>query len=98
MEEKNKEYLGVEGYELMGAAFEVHRELNGGLSEDGARKRGDGKSGRFARNEVEGDLSGCPLGSERSKSIRKVWSGNLGSGKCRLHPRRNWRFSTKAIG
>lgn len=34
MEEKNKEYLGVEGYELMGAAFEVHRELNGGLAEE----------------------------------------------------------------
>lgn len=34
MEKKNNEYLGVEGYELMGAAFEVHRELNGGLAEE----------------------------------------------------------------
>lgn len=67
-------YLSDEGYALMGAAFEVHQELNGGLYEDGARKRGDGKSGRFARNEVEGDLSGCPLGSERSRSTKKVWS------------------------
>lgn len=34
MSEKNEEYLGVEGYQLMGAAFEVHRELNGGLAEE----------------------------------------------------------------
>jgi GxxExxY protein len=31
---KDKEYLSEEGYALMGAAFEVHRELNGGLSEE----------------------------------------------------------------
>ena len=31
---KNNEYLGSEGYALMGAAFEVHQELNGGLSEE----------------------------------------------------------------
>jgi len=34
MKDKNSEYLGVEGYELMGAAFEVHGELNGGLAEE----------------------------------------------------------------
>lgn len=50
MEKENREYLGVEGYALMGAAFEVHSELNGGLSEDEARPRVDGKSERFARN------------------------------------------------
>ena len=48
MKTENTEYLGVEGYALMGAAFEVHSELNGGLSEDEARQRGDGKSERFA--------------------------------------------------
>jgi len=30
---KEKEYLSDEGYALMGAAFEVHREIGGGLSE-----------------------------------------------------------------
>ena len=30
----NKEYLGNEGYALMGAAFEVFKELGGGLSEE----------------------------------------------------------------
>mgnify|MGYP000973356167 CR=1 FL=1 len=34
MEKENREYLGLEGYALMGAAFEVHSELNGGLSEE----------------------------------------------------------------
>ena len=32
--ESNKEYMGDEGYALNGAAFEVHRELGGGLSEE----------------------------------------------------------------
>ena len=31
---ENTEYLGSEGYALMGAAFEVHRVLGGGLSEE----------------------------------------------------------------
>ena len=31
---QNKEYLGNEGYALMGAAFEVFKELGGGLSEE----------------------------------------------------------------
>jgi GxxExxY protein len=30
----SKEYLNKEGYALMGAAFEVHKELNGGLYEE----------------------------------------------------------------
>ncbi|MDQ8196464.1 GxxExxY protein, partial [Coraliomargarita sp. SDUM461004] len=34
MEKENTEYMGKEGYALMGAAFEVHRELNGGLAEE----------------------------------------------------------------
>lgn len=34
MKTENKEYMGTEGYTLMGAAFEVHSELNGGLSEE----------------------------------------------------------------
>jgi len=34
MAELNKEYLGNEGYALMGAAFEVYKELGGGLSEE----------------------------------------------------------------
>jgi len=32
--ERHTEYMGTEGYDLIGAAFEVHRELGGGLSED----------------------------------------------------------------
>ena len=31
---KEKEYLSEEGYALMGAAFEVHREIGGGLAEE----------------------------------------------------------------
>ena len=31
---ENSEHMGNKGYELMGAAFEVHRELGGGLSEE----------------------------------------------------------------
>jgi GxxExxY protein len=34
MEKQNDEYLGNEGYALMGAAFEVYREIGCGLSED----------------------------------------------------------------
>lgn len=34
MKESNTEYMGKEGYSLMGAVFEVHRELGGGLSEE----------------------------------------------------------------
>ena len=33
----NTEYMGDEGYALIGTAFEAHRELGGGLSEDEAR-------------------------------------------------------------
>ena len=35
--ERHAEYMGTEGYDLIGAAFEVHRELGGVLSEDEAR-------------------------------------------------------------
>ena len=31
---ENNEYMGAEGYALMGAAFEVHKVLNGGLAEE----------------------------------------------------------------
>lgn len=31
---KNKEYLGNEGYALMGAAFEVYKEMGAGMSEE----------------------------------------------------------------
>jgi GxxExxY protein len=34
MEDPNKKYLSEEGYALVGAAFEVHREIGGGLSEE----------------------------------------------------------------
>ena len=34
MEKQNNEYLGNEGYALMGAAFEVYREIGSGLSEE----------------------------------------------------------------
>ena len=34
MAKENTEYMSTEGYSLMGAAFEVHRELNGGLAEE----------------------------------------------------------------
>jgi GxxExxY protein len=34
MTTQNTEYMGSEGYELIGAAFEVHRELGGGMSEE----------------------------------------------------------------
>ena len=34
MEKQNNEYLGNEGYALMGAAFEVYREIGCGLSEE----------------------------------------------------------------
>ena len=34
MKHMNKEYLSDEGYALMGAVFEVHQELGGGLSEE----------------------------------------------------------------
>ena len=37
MKNLNKEYLSDEGYELIGSAFEVHREIGGELSEDEAR-------------------------------------------------------------
>lgn len=42
MSQSNKEYMGDEGYVLMGAAFEVHGHLNGGLAEDEVRQHGDG--------------------------------------------------------
>lgn len=32
--ESREEYLSSEGYSLMGAAFEVHREIGGGLNEE----------------------------------------------------------------
>lgn len=48
LQQVSKEYLSDEGYALMGAAFEVHREIGCGLSEDGARQRGDGESKYFA--------------------------------------------------
>lgn len=34
MTAQNTEYMGSEGYELIGAAFEVNRELGGGMSEE----------------------------------------------------------------
>jgi GxxExxY protein len=34
LKKMSKEYLSDEGYAMMGAAFEVHRELGGGLSEE----------------------------------------------------------------
>lgn len=34
MNDAKSEYLSDEGYALMGAAFEVHKELNGGLYEE----------------------------------------------------------------
>ena len=34
MTTQNTEYMGTEGYELIGAAFEVHGELGGGMSEE----------------------------------------------------------------
>ena len=34
MKDTNNEYMGKEGYELMGAVFEVHQELGCGLSEE----------------------------------------------------------------
>jgi GxxExxY protein len=34
MKDTNNEYMGAEGYSLMSASFEVHRELGGGLSEE----------------------------------------------------------------
>ena len=60
LQQVSKDYLSDEGYAMIDAAFEVHRELGGGLSEDKARSRGDGKSARFVRNEVKDDCSGCP--------------------------------------
>jgi hypothetical protein len=34
MTQTNKKYMGTEGYALMGAIFEVHKVLGGGLSEE----------------------------------------------------------------
>jgi GxxExxY protein len=34
MTDTNDEYLSAQGYSLMGAVFEVHKELGGGLSEE----------------------------------------------------------------
>ena len=34
MTNTNDEYLSAQGYSLMGAVFEVHKELGGGLSEE----------------------------------------------------------------
>lgn len=34
MDTQTTEYMGAEGYEMIGAAFEVHGELGGGMSEE----------------------------------------------------------------
>jgi len=34
MKDLNNEHMGEEGYALMGAAFEVHQEIGGGLNEE----------------------------------------------------------------
>ncbi|CAA6694086.1 MULTISPECIES: GxxExxY protein [unclassified Lentimonas] len=34
MKDLNQQYLGQEGYDLIGYAYEAHRELGGGLSEE----------------------------------------------------------------
>lgn len=87
MEKKNTEYLGVEGYELMGAAFEVHGELNGGLAEDEVREHVDGAP-QVCPQRSGGLRTRVPSGQRSNRFIRKAWSGSWVCVKYRFKRRR----------
>ena len=77
---KQKEYLSDEGYALIGAAFEVHRELGGGLIEDGARQRGDGESKDLLGSRTAGGerLKRVPFGRLKEQIYQESLEWELG--------------------
>ncbi len=72
---ENKEFLGSEGYSLMGAAFEVHKELGGGLSEElyqeslVPRNAVPTRPGALQAGTIELGLRGIPFSSKNELEV-----------------------------
>jgi GxxExxY protein len=77
MKDTNNEYMGAEGYSLMSASFEVHRELGGGLSEDVARQRVDGKP-KVCPELSGGRLERVPFGRLKAQIYQESLELELG--------------------